>query len=187
MVFQMLSTYHPEAHLESWDFEYICIYIYKHSPCMHVFFFHPRSSKCLHSYYYQLLFQQLYLQSNFQSIQRNWNLLRGSHCSDRPASTKMPRTSLTWPMQSLLTFCPLWLLFPQEWLQSVTALTAAVPALFTSPLSHITWMSIACLFTDLPSDLSFRMFLHYSSSNNVLRCAFWELMPIFLYKYVLLT
>lgn len=199
----MLSSYHLEAHVRTWDFKHtyyiyrynfiFYTYIYINPPCMHVIFFHPRILICSHglqNYYYLLLFQQLYLQSNLQSIQRNRNLLGGSHCSDRPASTKMPRTSLTWPMQSLLTSCPLWLLFPQEWLQSVTALTAAVPGPFTSPLSHSTWMNIECLFTDLPSDLSFNQwqnFLHHSFSSNVLRCAFWELTPICLYKCIFLT
>lgn len=82
------------------------------------------------------------------------NLLRGCDCSDSSARTKMPRTSLTQPMQSLLTFSPA-SLSTRVAQKPHTALTAAAPGMFTSSHSHSTRMNLTCLVMDLPFDFSF--------------------------------
>lgn len=153
----MLSVcYLEEAHLGSWAFKY-----QQNHQCVHVFVSITESWQKAMVYRINTI---SFFSSNYippKSIPKNpgefvlIDLLGGNHCFDSSASTEIPMSCLTRPMEALLTFCPLQLLFPQEWLEKCyTALTAAALGMFTATHSHSTWVNIACLLTDLPSDFS---------------------------------
>lgn len=176
----MLSVcYLEEAHLGSWAFKY-----QQNHQCVHVFVSITESWQKAMVYRINTI---SFFSSNYippKSIPKNpgefvlIDLLGGNHCFDSSASTEIPMSCLTRPMEALLTFCPLQLLFPQEWLEKCyTVLTAAALGMFTATHSHSTWMNIACLLTDLPSDFSltdYRIILYITFFfNNILEFIFW--------------